>query len=55
MDLDIIIVRKVRERNIWYHLHVEANTWHKWTYLQNRLTDIENRCVVANGEWGREG
>ena len=30
--------------------------WHKWTYLRNRnrLTDVENRLVVAKGE-GVEG
>ena len=30
--------------------------WHKGTYLQirNRLTDIENRLVVAKGEGGGE-
>ena len=39
---------------IWYHLHVESKIRHKWTYLQNRnrLTDIENRLVVAKGEAG---
>ena len=38
-----------RER---YHLSVESKIWHKRTYLQsrNRLTDIENRLVVAKGE-----
>ena len=31
--------------------------WHKRTYLQNRdrLTDIENRLVVAKGEGGGRG
>ena len=31
--------------------------WHKWTYLRNRnrLTDAENRCVVAKGERGGRG
>ena len=44
------------ERDIWYHLYVESKIWHKWTYLQNRnrLTDIENRLVVAKEE-GRTG
>ena len=42
---------------IWYHLHVESKTWHNWSYLQNRkrLTDIENRLVVATGEGGGRG
>ena len=62
MDLEIIILSKVcqKETNtIWYHLYVESKIWHKWTYLQNRnrLTDIENRLVVAKGEggWGMDG
>ena len=25
---------------------MESEIWHKWTYLQNRLTDTENRLVV---------
>ena len=34
-----------------------SKIWHKWTYLQNRnrLTDTENRVVVAKGEEGRSG
>ena len=41
-----------RKRQIWYHLHVESKIWHQWTYLWNRLTDTENRLVVAKGENG---
>ena len=39
-----------------YNLHVESQRGHKWTYLgkRNRLTDMENRFVVAKEE-GREG
>ena len=50
-----IFVRKTN--TIWYHLHVEPKMWHKWTYLQNinRLTDIENRLVVARGKGGGGG
>ena len=35
----------------------ELKIWHKWTYLQNknRLTDIEKRLVVAQGEVHKEG
>ena len=35
---------------------MESKIWHKGTYQQNRnrLTAIENRLVVAKGEWGRE-
>ena len=52
MQLEGIILSEVSERktNIsWYHLHVESKIWHKWTYLWNinRLTDIENRLVIA--------
>ena len=54
MDLEIIILSEVSQTktNIWYHLYVESKIWHKWTYLwnRNRLTDIENRLVVAKGE-----
>ena len=42
-----------------YHLYVESKIRYKSTYLwhKNRLTDIENRLVVAKGErgWRREG
>ena len=36
MDQEIIILSEVRQRKtstIWYHLHVESNIRHKWTYL----------------------
>ena len=57
LDLYIIILSKVskKEKDKYhiYHLYVESKMWHKWTCLQNRnrLTDIENRLVVAKG-WG---
>ena len=42
-----------------YHtmLYVETKIWHKLTYLwnRNRLTDIENRFVVAKGKSGTRG
>ena len=38
-----------------YHLYVESKIWHKWTYLWNRITDIENRLVVAKGKGVGEG
>ena len=49
--------RKRKTNAIWYHLHVEPNTWHKWTYPWNRnqLTDIENRPVVAKRRRGGRG
>ena len=33
----------------WYHLNVESKIWHKWIYLWNRITYIENKLVVAKG------
>ena len=41
------------KRQIPYDItDVESKIWHKLTYLQNRnrLTDIQNRFVVAMGE-----
>ena len=30
--------------------------WYKWTYLQNRHKDTENKFMVTKAEmWGREG
>ena len=29
---------------------MKSKIWHRWTYLQNRLTDMKNRLVVAKGE-----
>ena len=54
MDLEIIILSKVRQKEKdKYHMisHVESKIPHKSTYLQNknRLTDIENKLLVANG------
>ena len=59
LDLELIILSEVRKRKtntIWYHLYVESKIWHKWIYLWNRsrLTDLENRLVVAKGK-GKEG
>ena len=38
-----------------YHLHVESKIWHNRPYLQNRnrLTDVENGRVVAEGVAGQ--
>ena len=44
--------------NLKYDTHTQINKiWHKWTYLWNRLTDIENKLVVAKWEegWGKGG
>ena len=56
MQLEILILTEVRERKIPYDITYMWNLkiWHKLTYLQkrNRLTDIENRLVVAKGAAG---
>ena len=56
MQLRIIMVSEVRKRKtniIWYHLYLE----HKWTYVLNRnwIRNVENKLVVAKGEWVGEG
>ena len=42
---------KEKPNILWYHLYVESEVWHKWTYLwdRNRLTDIENIFVLLGG------
>ena len=62
MDLEIIILSEVSQTNtntIWYYLYVESKMRHTWTYLwnKNRLTDVDNRLVVAKGEkgWSMDG
>ena len=53
MDLEINILNKPkRQRSYDITYMCILKIWHKWTYLQNRnkLTDIENRSVVAMGE-----
>ena len=57
MDLEIIILSKtLRERQISIDITYMWNLKkYKWTYLhnRNRLTDIENKLMVTNGEkWG---
>ena len=55
MDLEIIILSKLRERQIWYNI---TYMWklrkkgYKRTYLQmrNRLTDFKIKLTVAKGE-----
>ena len=59
MDLEIIILNEVTQREtdtIWHDLNMESKIWHRWTYIwkRNRLTDIENRLVVAK-DLGRCG
>ena len=58
MDLEIIILSEVsqkeKDRYHIYHLYVESEIWHKWTYWQNRnrLIDLENKFMVTKGERG---
>ena len=43
------------ERQVPYDITYMWNLkWHPWTYLRNRLTDIQNRLVVAKGGGIRE-
>ena len=53
MDLETVILSEISEKQrVWRPLHVESNKeWYKWTYLQNKLTDLENvlMVVVAGG------
>ena len=60
MDLEIIILSEVTERNIiWYHLYVESKKGYKWTYLKNRnrFTDFEKLSLLmgTGGGWGWDG
>ena len=58
MDPEIVILGEVSQRRkniLWYLLYVESKKkWYKWTYLKNRnrLTDLENKLVVASGKAG---
>ena len=52
MDLEIIILNKVRKRQISYNV---TNIWnlikeYKWTYLENRLTNFKNKHIVTKGK-----
>ena len=57
--------KKKQNKNNWrrktdticYHLYVECIIQHKWTYQQNRnrLTDLENRFVIARKHRGWSG
>ena len=55
MDLEIIILNEVRERQISYVITYMWNTkkWYKWTYLQNRTdSEISKTYVYQRGEVG---
>ena len=58
MNLEIIILSKVSQTekdkyDIAYMWNL--NKWYKWTYLQNRLTDLENKFMVSRRDSGWEG
>ena len=44
-----------KTNTLGHHLHVESKMWSKWTYLWNRLTDVERRLIAAKGEEGGGG
>ena len=48
MDIEITILREASQKENWYHLYVDS------LQNRNRLTDIENRFVIAEGN-GRVG
>ena len=55
MDLDIIILSEINQRQIYYHLYVQTKEkWYKWTYIQNRNrpTSITNLCLSKGKEVG---
>ena len=42
-DLEMITLSKSETNIIWHHLHGETKKCYKCTYLENRLSDIEDR------------
>ena len=52
MDLEIVILSEVRERQISYDItymwNLKKKKWYKWTYLQNRnrVTDIRTNLLL---------
>ena len=57
MDLEIIIPNEVGQRkaNIWCHLYVESEKVIELIYKTNRLTDLENKLLVTEGERWEKG
>ena len=43
-------VIKRKKDTEWYHLYVESKIGHESINETNRVTDIENRLIVAKGE-----
>ena len=58
-DLESVSLSEVSQRRrniIWCPLYLESRKkWYKWTYLQNRLTGLENELKVAGLKDGGEG
>ena len=56
MDLEVIIPSEASQKGkintLWYHQYVESKIQMNTSRKQNRLTDIENRLVVAGKEGG---
>ena len=55
MDLEIIILNEVKPKKtntIWYNLHAESKKkdTNELIYKTNRLTDIENKLIITNGD-----
>ena len=52
MDLEISIPTELNQRQVSYDITYKWNLKksYKWTCLQNRLTDVENKCMVTKGE-----
>jgi len=57
MDLEIIILSEVRERQIYDITYMWNLTLkeYKWPYLQNKLTDTENKHDYQRGKGLGEG
>ena len=56
-DYDTKWSKSGEDKHMPYQLHMESKTQYKWTYLRNRLTDIEKRLVFTKREgwWGWGG
>ena len=47
-------IRLRKSGTVCFHLYVDSQKLYKGTYLQNRLTDTENKLMVTIREgWGR--
>ena len=56
VQLEILILSEISQKeNDKYYSYVKYKILHKWTYLQSRKRDMENRHVVAMGIGERVG